>query len=131
MRDGAKIAFGTLVGFAVIGLPVLWNASGATAAPVPDLHTPVIDALPEKRCVEDTPYMREQHMQLLKFWRDSVVRGNARTYVNVRGESFDISLQNTCMHCHSDKAAFCDRCHNYVAVKVSCFDCHVEPEKSR
>jgi len=32
------------------------------------------------------------------------------------------------MKCHTDKAKFCDRCHNYVGVTPNCWDCHVEPK---
>ena len=27
-----------------------------------------------------------------------------------------MSLSNTCLDCHSNKAEFCDRCHNYASV---------------
>ena len=130
MRDGGRIALGALVAFAFLGLPVLWNVHRPAPAPKPDLDTPVIRALPEKQCVEPTPYMREQHMQLLKFWRDSVVRANARTYVSSGGAEFEMSLQKTCMNCHSNKQRFCDQCHDYIALKLTCFDCHVAPENS-
>jgi cytochrome c oxidase subunit 2 len=39
-----------------------------------------------------------------------------------------MSLQNTCMHCHSNKQKFCDECHTYVAVKPYCWDCHIAPK---
>ena len=28
--------------------------------------------------------------------------------------------------CHANKAEFCDRCHNYAAVKPYCWDCHID-----
>jgi hypothetical protein len=52
-------------------------------------------------------------------------------YTATRGpdhHQYDMSLQNTCMKCHQNKAAFCDRCHNYVGVNPSCWGCHVEPK---
>jgi hypothetical protein len=42
-----------------------------------------------------------------------------------------MSLQNTCMQCHPNKAEFCDRCHNYASVKPYCWDCHVEPKEKK
>ena len=34
----------------------------------------------------------------------------------------------SCMSCHANKDKFCDRCHDYLAVKPYCWDCHVEPQ---
>jgi hypothetical protein len=40
-----------------------------------------------------------------------------------------MSLTGTCLTgCHTNKAEFCDRCHNYAAVSVYCWDCHVDPK---
>ena len=39
-----------------------------------------------------------------------------------------MSLQNECMRCHSNKKKFCDECHNYMAVKPYCWDCHIAAE---
>jgi len=33
------------------------------------------------------------------------------------------------MHCHSNKKKFCDECHNYMAVKPFCWDCHIQPRE--
>ena len=38
-----------------------------------------------------------------------------------------MSLTNTCLGCHSNKAQFCDQCHNYLEVTPYCWDCHVDP----
>jgi hypothetical protein len=40
-----------------------------------------------------------------------------------------MSLQNGCMRCHSNKKKFCDECHNYMAVKPYCWDCHIQPKE--
>lgn len=128
MRDGAKIALGALIALVLITLPLLWNAGRASAAPQPDLDTPAIRALPVRECVESAQYMRQNHMRLLKFWRDAVVRRNARVYVSSTGREYEMSLQKTCTKCHSNKAAFCDRCHDWVGAKPSCWDCHLDPE---
>ena len=38
-----------------------------------------------------------------------------------------MSLTNTCLaQCHGAKADFCERCHNYAAVTLACWDCHQE-----
>jgi hypothetical protein len=36
-------------------------------------------------------------------------------------------LTHTCLNCHSNKSAFCDACHHYMAVTPNCWDCHVTP----
>ncbi|HCX02472.1 MAG TPA: cytochrome C, partial [Syntrophaceae bacterium] len=43
------------------------------------------------------------------------------------GRTFEKSLTGTCLQCHSNKEQFCDRCHNYVGAKPSCFNCHIIP----
>jgi hypothetical protein len=66
-------------------------------------------------------------MQLLINWREQVVRNDFRTYTAFNGKTYKMSLTGTCMGCHTDKARFCDRCHNYAGVTVVCWDCHVDP----
>jgi hypothetical protein len=38
-----------------------------------------------------------------------VVRNAEREFVNPEGKTFNMSLSNTCLDCHSNKAEFCDR----------------------
>ena len=75
--------------------------------------------------------MKHEHMQLLIDWKDSVVRYGIRTYVASDGKEHVISLTNTCMECHSNKAEFCDQCHDYVGVQPYCWDCHNLPEEEQ
>jgi len=82
----------------------------------------------EKECVESKEFMREQHMQLLNDWRDWALRDGKRIYTNHAGKEYVISLQNTCMKCHNNKADFCDKCHADAGVSPYCWDCHVQPE---
>ena len=80
--------------------------------------------------MESKAYMRTEHMQLINLWRDSVVRDMNRQYVSTtNGKRFNMSLQNECMRCHSNKKKFCDECHNYLAVKPFCWDCHIQPKE--
>ncbi len=71
-----------------------------------------------QECVRDTLYMRFRHMELLKEIREEFVR-----YGN-RGE---VSLQS-CRGCHTNREAFCNRCHNAVSLNLDCFGCHYYPE---
>ncbi len=73
--------------------------------------------------------MRKHHVDILKEWRDARVRDGDTTYISSTGKSYTIGLTSTCLGCHSNKADFCDRCHNYLRVEPNCFDCHVVPEK--
>ena len=78
-------------------------------------------------CVEDTDFMRRNHMDLLMHQRDDTVQQGIREKKH--------SLKE-CISCHTiagpDSMAltvaspkhFCRSCHDYVAVKIDCFDCH-------
>jgi len=79
------------------------------------------------RCVMPVEFMRTSHMNLLKDWRETVVRTGDRSYSSPDGRTFRRSLTNTCLDCHSNKSAFCDSCHNYMGVNPNCWDCHVTP----
>ena len=129
MYNGGKIIAGLIVFLAFFTFPFYYNLGKANARPEPKLNTPVIQQLAEKKCVESKEFMRAEHMQLLNDWRDSVVRNGDRIYTNTAGKQFTISLQNTCLNCHSNKKEFCDKCHNYMAVKPYCFSCHIEPKE--
>jgi hypothetical protein len=90
---------------------------------------PAITATAEGKCVEDTPYMLRNHMDLLKHHRDLTVREGVRTTQH--------SLAN-CVTCHASKEtgrvtgskdAFCEGCHRYAAVTLDCFECHSDRPK--
>ena len=79
-------------------------------------------------CVEPREWMAANHMELLIEWRDQALRENKRIYVASDGKKWETSLQNTCMACHSNKAEFCDKCHDANSVNPYCWDCHVIPQ---
>jgi hypothetical protein len=80
-----------------------------------------------EQCVEPTDWMRRNHMELIKHQRYKTV------HQGVRIESKSLA---GCVYCHVqyDAAAkpiainsdgqFCDRCHDYAAVTLDCFQCH-------
>jgi len=118
-----------LVAFLVVATAPLWlNAGRVVPSPKPDLNTPAIQQLAakDKQCVLPTAQMRATHMQLLIDWRDQVVRTGSRVWVSPSGKKFEASLSNTCLGCHTNKAEFCDQCHNYIAVTPNCWGCHLE-----
>lgn len=126
MRDKGLILTGLVVFLGVITFPVWYNIAGGRTSAPPDLKLPA----EAKECVAPVSYMKTSHMALLMTWRDEVVRNNVRTFRADNGKTYTISLTGTCLEqCHTSKAEFCDRCHNYNGVQTPyCWDCHVDPE---
>ena len=123
MNNWVKIIIGILIFLGLFTFPI-WYTMGKAGAP-PKLELPA----KEKKCVAATDYMKASHMDLLDSWRNSVVRDGDRIYVGLDDKKFNMSLQNTCMKCHTSKAKFCDKCHNYLDVAPRCWNCHIEPKE--
>ena len=80
-----------------------------------------------ENCVEDTDFMRRNHMNLLKHQRDETVLNG------IRSEQYSLK---ECINCHvvmgadakpltvSNPGHFCRSCHDYAAVSIDCFQCH-------
>jgi hypothetical protein len=70
-------------------------------------------------------------MRLLIQWREGVVRDGVRRVHAFNGKDYDASLTKTCLgQCHTDREAFCDRCHNYSGVStINCWDCHKQSQR--
>ncbi len=126
MNDKKWIIAGIVIFIAIFAFPLWYNMG--KAAPQPEL-TLTAKAKAAERCVMPTEYMRAEHMQLLDVWRHNVVRNGKREFVNAEGKAFNMSLTNTCLDCHENKAQFCDKCHNYASVKPYCWDCHLDRSK--
>ena len=103
-------------------------AGSALAADGPSTRVPLPGVQPpaEGKCVEDTAFMRRNHMRLLVHQRDRTVHEGIRTEKH--------SLAN-CVSCHASREtgrvtgspdAFCEGCHRYAAVKLDCFECHAD-----
>lgn len=123
MYDAGKIITGIAVFLLLATSPVWYNLARGHSSDVPELELPA----GETACVADRDFMRAAHMNLLNQWRDEVVRHEHRIYVSEDGREFTMSLTNTCLDCHGDKAKFCDRCHDYTMVDPYCWDCHIVP----
>jgi hypothetical protein len=85
---------------------------------------PTIEVDKSTTCVAPPEVMRRTHMNLLSHRRDRTV------HQGVRGG--DEALTR-CLECHASRTtgaaigsrdAFCQSCHDYVGVKLDCFDCH-------
>lgn len=126
MNDKPRIVAGLVIVLVVLTLP-FWYALATTEPTArPDLELPEGHA----RCVRDTAYMRANHMDLLNQWRDAVVRQGDEEPVDVDGTKYPKSLSRGCMACHTSRANFCSRCHQYANVRPTCWDCHVEPPEN-
>ena len=126
LYNGKAIKIGLAIFLVLALLPVWYNLNNLVRAG--STFPPELE-LPENAdaCVAPAAYMRSSHMTLLNEWRDSVVREGKRTYTADDGTEYNMSLTKTCLDCHSSKADFCDRCHNYMAVDPYCWDCHNAP----
>lgn len=127
MYNGGKIIIGLIIGLLILLFPFLYDAGKAAKVPEPEL---TVKAKEAKVCVLPKSEMRADHMKLLDEWRQEVVRDAERVYISADGRTFDKSLQNTCLNCHSNKTKFCDQCHTYMGVAPFCWDCHLEPKEN-
>jgi hypothetical protein len=103
----------------VAGTAAASGAAGQGRVPLPSV---TVDK--STQCVAPVEVMRRTHMEMLKHRRDRTV------HQGIRGG--DESL-NRCISCHARPTggaavgspdAFCQSCHDYVGVRLDCFDCH-------
>lgn len=125
MYDGRKIIPGLILFLGLVTYPFWHNGVSGKTGYVPKPKLPA----DKKECVEPKAYIRMNHKDLLDDWKTSVVRRGRRTYLASNKKSYTISLTRTCMNCHTDKAEFCDQCHNYAGVTNKCWDCHKFPKE--
>ncbi len=130
MNDKGIIITGLIIFVIIVLFPVWYNfTKPATAALEPELSE---KAKAAKYCVLPKEEMKAQHMQILDEWRENVVRKAKRVYVASSGKEYNMSLStgdNSCIGCHTNKAEFCDKCHDYASVRPYCWDCHNSPEE--
>jgi hypothetical protein len=113
-----------LIAIALLAGGGSFAALAATPAPT-RVPLPAIEAGAGERCVEDTAFMRRNHMELLRHQRDLTVREGIRTTRH--------SLAN-CVTCHASQKTgrvtgangFCASCHSYAGVTLDCFECHAD-----
>jgi hypothetical protein len=126
MYNKGIIIAGLAVFIVLVTFPFWFNQGKAAPAPQRILAP---EAKAAQACILSAELMRTEHMQMLNDWRNMVVRDGTRLYIGSNGKKFEMSLSNTCLECHSNKAEFCDRCHNYAAVTPYCWDCHIDNPK--
>ena len=113
--------------FPILGLLILSLAVMTSAAQADGVPTPKIPKALQKAEKGHAELMRRNHMDLMKHKRDQTVHDG------IRGEQYSLKA---CVFCHAvpgpDKQPvsiknpqhFCRTCHEYVAVKIDCFQCH-------
>ena len=125
MHDTGKVITGLAIFLVLVTAPIWLGAFDGTKAQAPQL-TVMPPGVEARACVEDTGYMRREHMELLNDWRDDVVRRGDRIHVAPDGTKYIKSLSRTCLGCHQDVENFCYKCHDYTGVKPYCWNCHVD-----
>ena len=124
---GRRPAVGKGLLLLVVALAVAWPVLAADSSRVPK---PVIEAAKGEKCVENTDFMRRNHMVVLKHQRDATMHRGIRT----RNHSL-----NGCIECHASRKNnsvvgsdqnFCQSCHSYTAVTIDCFECHASKPKA-
>lgn len=116
-RLSSWLRLAALIGAAaVLAAPSFQAAAGA--------DKPKLERGKGEKCVEDTDFMRRNHMDLLKHHRDETMHKGIRTTKH--------SLKG-CVECHASektgsvaatKEDFCMACHSYASVKLDCWGCH-------
>ena len=90
---------------------------------------PKLDIGKGGQCVDDTKFMRKNHMKMIVHQRDETMR------LGIRGGKYSLA---ECVNCHASKTDnnvlgsnehFCQGCHEFAAVKIDCFECHSSKRK--
>jgi hypothetical protein len=129
MNKIRRMVFGGVAVVAAGMLAVSAVMAAGTAGAKPALG-PTVKTFKGDKCVEDTDFMRRNHMKVILHQRDETMHRGIRTQ--------KYSFKN-CVDCHADpktnsvlgKDGFCESCHVYASVSIDCFTCHsAAPEKN-
>jgi len=127
MSDRGKILIGLAVFVILVTFP-FWGRLAAAGEAHPGRAELVYpDPSRATECLEDTPFMTANHMDLLNQWRDDLVRDGITEWVSSSGQRYYPSLTKTCLDCHDQRDDFCTRCHDYANVTPTCWECHTTP----
>jgi len=120
----------TLIGFALIAFSSVTLADQESYQAYLELLK--VAKTKSEKCVDDTSFMRSNHMEKILHQRDDTMRKG------VRGEAYSLK---ECISCHVPENAnvhygdkdnngndkhFCSSCHSYAAVTIDCFQCHAD-----
>ena len=102
---------------------LFFSLVAVAGTPKPDIPK----AAKGEQCVEETSFMRKNHMELLLHQRDKTVHEGIRTKKHSLKECFTCHVVKDASNkpvTVKDPKHFCRECHDYAAVKVDCFQCH-------
>ncbi len=99
--------------------------------PSRDANGKVVPTPRGEHCVEETSYMRANHMNLLLHKRDETVQKGIRTKKHRLTECIDCHVTPaedgvTARISDEDSKHFCATCHIATAVTLDCFECHAD-----
>ncbi len=127
VKSRILVSFPAVLTTALVVMTVVCIQTVLTHGDVQEIRQKLSKAAQTESCVEPTAYMRRNHMDLLKHKREQTMRQGIRT---------DKHRLTDCISCHADRdesgqyisvtaeEQFCRACHQAVAVKPDCFDCH-------
>jgi len=121
MYKGGKIIASLIIFVGLFTIPFFYNMGKANAGPEVDAQQ-----LEKLKSIEPSINMIAEHPQLFNQWRDEFVRNGQTVYVNSQGKEINISIEE--LEGSDPSSQFCVSCHDYTAVKPTCWDCHTGPE---
>jgi hypothetical protein len=124
-----QIIFQRPVLLAVIIVACVVSFTAFAGAPKPDIPKGKGD-----QCVEDTDYMRKNHMELILHQRDETMHRGIRTKKHSLKECIECHTVNDSSGqpvSHLDSKHFCVQCHEYASVSIDCFDCHASKPRAK
>lgn len=106
----------------------------ALLALTPALSQSLLPKLPPAKagatqCVEPTDVMRKKHYSYILHQRDDTVHRGIRTSKYSLNECISCHVQprkDGTYPKHTESDHFCNTCHEFAAVSVDCFQCHVD-----
>ena len=78
-------------------------------------------------CVKPEEWMRRNHMEFIKHQRDQTVHLGIRVQKDSLANCVDCHVRYDSSHqpvAIDTKGEFCNSCHSYTAVNITCFQCH-------
>ena len=115
--------------FAVFIVACVISITAYARAPVPD-----IPRGKGEQCVEETDFMRKNHMELILHQRDETMHRGIRTKKHSLKECIEchaVNDNNGQPVSHLDSKHFCVQCHEYASVSIDCFDCHASKPRAK
>ena len=120
MYKGGRIIASLIIFVGLFTIPFFYNMGKANAGPEIDAQH-----LANLQSIEPSINMLADHPQLFNQWRNQFVQNGQTVYINSEGKAIDINLEKLV---GDPTNQFCVSCHNYTAVKPTCWDCHSGPE---